>query len=57
VTYSGIDELSTPHDEILFFGDMGIGHRLHVIEESGLGFADEGSDDVENWSAIVGDGS
>jgi hypothetical protein len=57
MTYGGVDELSSPCDEILFNRDMRIGQHLHVVEECSLGFADEGSHDVEDWSAIVEDGS
>jgi hypothetical protein len=56
-TYHDIDKLSTPSNEIFLLSDMGIGHRLHEVKDGGLGFAEEGSHDVERWSAIVGDGS
>jgi hypothetical protein len=54
VTYCDVDKLSTPCDEILFFGDMGIRHQLHEIENGDLGFAEEGSHYDERWYVIVG---
>jgi hypothetical protein len=47
VTYCDIDELLTPHDKILFFGDMHIGHGFHEVQERGFGFVKECSHDVE----------
>jgi hypothetical protein len=57
MTYGDIDKLSTPCDEIFFIGNMRIGHGIHVVQECGFGFVKVCSHDVENWSAIVGDGS
>jgi hypothetical protein len=38
MTYGGIDESSSPRDEIGFIRDVCLWQRLHHVEESHFGF-------------------
>jgi hypothetical protein len=57
VTYGGVDELLSPCDEICFLRDMGIGTRLHELEEHSFAFAEVCRHDGLRWSEMVDDGS
>jgi hypothetical protein len=38
MTYGGVDESSSPHDEIGFLHNVRPGQHLHQVEEHRLGF-------------------
>jgi hypothetical protein len=42
-TYRNVDELSTPYGVILIISGRCIRHRLHMLKESDLVFAEESS--------------
>jgi hypothetical protein len=54
MTYGGVDELSSPYDEVLFSRDMRIGQHLHVVEECHFGF-EEVCSYVDERGVVIGD--
>jgi hypothetical protein len=53
MTYGGVNESLSPHDEISFLCDMRIGQHLHHVEEHHFGF-EEVCSHVEERLAMVG---